>query len=315
MDKKEIKIVYLGTPEISAKVLEKMIESGYNIVAVISQPDKPVGRKNIITPTPVKVVAQKHSIPVFQPEKLRNDFSYLYDIKPDILLTMAYGQLISDEILKIPSIKPLNLHGSLLPKYRGASPIQAALFNGDKETGVTLMEMVHEMDAGKLFYKDSFVISEDDNYDTLCEKISESAFRCFDNGIQSVIDGTNLGEEQNAEEVTFTKKIKPEDQIINFNNDAQKIVNDIRALTTNPGAYFIYKNEKIKVQKAKAIDNGLIFNPGEVISYNKKEFVVGTANGKLSIEILQKPGKKSMKINDFYNGNQNYFTVKEIIKW
>lgn len=313
MDKKELRIVYLGTPEISASVLEDLITTNYNIVAVVSQEDKPIGRKQIITPTPVKKVAIKYNIPVFQPHKIRDDFEFLREIKPDILLTMAYGQLIPLEVLKMPKIKALNLHGSLLPKYRGASPIQAALLNGDKSSGVTLMEMVEAMDAGNMFYKEICDIDENDNYDTLQTKIAKAAFIAFDKGIEKIINENYQGEEQNLDEVSFTKKIKPEDQIIDFNQKSVDIINKIRALTSEPGAYFTYNNEKIKAQKAILVENSSNTIPGKINKYDKGGLYIETLDGIISILMLQKPGKKVMNFKDFFNGNRDYFVVGEII--
>ncbi len=313
MNKKEIRIIYLGTPEISARVLENLIANNYNIVAVISQEDKPVGRKQVITATPVKKVALEHAIPVFQPHKIRENYSFLDDLKPDILLTMAYGQLIPVEVLQMAKIKALNLHGSLLPKYRGASPIQASLFNGDKETGVTLMEMVEKMDAGNMFYKTIINIDPNDNYDSLCEKISIAAFDAFDKGIENIINNNYQGEAQNESDVSITKKIKPEDQLISFNSKSCDIINKIRALTFEPGAYFIYKSEKIKIQKAILYKNQINTTPGKIFAYDKNNFLVETSDGIVSILMLQKPGKKSMPFKDFYNGNREMFKVGEIL--
>lgn len=313
MDKKDLRIVYLGTPEISANVLERMIEENYNIVAVVSQEDKPIGRKQIITPTPVKKVALIHNIPVFQPHKIRDDYSFLKELKPDILLTMAYGQIVPLGVLETPKIKALNLHGSLLPKYRGASPIQASLFNGDKVTGVTLMEMVEAMDAGNMFFKTECLISEDDNYDTLQLKIAEAAFVAFDEGIEKIVNENYQGEPQNLDEVSFTKKVKPEDQIINFNQKSVDVINKIRALTSEPGAYFVYKNEKIKIQKAILVDSKENAIPGKISKYDKSAFYIETQDGTLSILTLQKPGKKVMNFKDFFNGNRDFFNVGDVI--
>ena len=313
MDKKELRIVYLGTPEISANVLTKLIEANYNIVAVVSQEDKPIGRKQIITPTPVKNVALKHNIPVFQPHKIKDDYEFLKELKPDILLTMAYGQIVPLGVLETPKIKSLNLHGSLLPKYRGASPIQASLFNGDKVSGVTLMEMVEAMDAGNMFYKVSIEITDDDNYDTLQQKIAEAAYVAFDLGIEKIIKENYEGEKQNLDEVSITKKIKPEDQLINFNEKSVDIINKIRALTSEPGAYFLYKNEKIKIQKAVLVDLKDNSSPGRISNYDKNAFYVETLDGVLSILKLQKPGKKAMEFKSFFNGNREFFNVGDII--
>ena len=153
-------------PDVS-EGLENLIKNGYKIVGVVSQVDKPQGRKMVITPTPTKLIGQKYNIPVFQPVKIRDDYAFLSELKPDIILTMAYGQIIPQAVLDIPTFLPLNLHGSILPKYRGASPIQSALLNGDKSTGITLMEMVDKMDAGRMFYKKEIAISNEDNYESL----------------------------------------------------------------------------------------------------------------------------------------------------
>ena len=150
MDKSEIRLLFMGTPEISAYVFEKMIEDGYHFVGLVAQPDHPVGRKGIIEKVPTKKVAEKYSIPVFQPIKIRDDFAFVDDIKPDLVITLAYGQIVPQAFLDKVPMGCLNLHGSLLPKYRGASPIQTALINGDSITGVTLMEMVKAMDAGRM---------------------------------------------------------------------------------------------------------------------------------------------------------------------
>ncbi len=313
MNKKELRILYLGTPDISASVLEKLIEEGYNIIGVVSQPDKEVGRKHILTATPVKVIALNHNIKVFQPLKIKEIIEEIKKIEPDILLTMAYGQLIPDSILNLPKIKALNLHGSLLPKYRGASPIQASLLNGDEETGVTLMEMVHEMDAGNMFYKKVVKIDKKDNFDTLKNKISLAAFEAFNEGIEPIINADYKGEVQDPTLATFTKKISEEDEIISFEDSAKNIVNKIRALTSDPGAYFIYKNEKIKVFDADIISGSNLI-PGKIKSYDKNGLFIETQEGIISILNLQKPGKKPINIKDFYNGNRTYFEINEIIK-
>ncbi len=313
MFKKDLKIVYLGTPKISAIVLENLIKNGYKIVAVVSQADKPQGRKMILTPTETKLVAQRYNIPVFQPVKIRDDYEFLKELEPDIILTMAYGQIIPQAVLDIPKYLPLNLHGSILPKYRGASPIQQAILNGDKSTGITLMEMVDKMDAGRMFYKKEVEIKDDDNYETLSDKLAYLAYEVFDEGIQSVIDGTNKGKEQDESLVSFTKKIKAEQSLIDFNDDACSINNKIRALNPDPGTYFVFNNEKIKVAKAEVVKLSSDMFPGTIIKYDKNDFIIACKHNALSIKLLQKPGKKMMDYKSFFNGNQNLFKVNETI--
>ena len=159
----EARILFMGTPQISAYVLNRMIQYGFNVVALVSQPDRPVGRKHVIMPTPTKEVATKYNIPVYQPEKIRRDYEFVRELNPDLIITLAYGQILPEGLLNIPSYGCLNLHGSLLPKYRGAAPIQYALINNEEYTGMSLMEMTKDMDAGRIYATQSIKINEEDN--------------------------------------------------------------------------------------------------------------------------------------------------------
>ena len=313
MDIKDLKILYFGTPEMSAVVLEKLLQNGYNIIGLVAQIDKPVGRKGIIKNVPTKEVALKYGVPVFQPYKLRNDCDFVKELNPDLILTFAYGQIVPKEVLLAPRYGCLNLHGSLLPKYRGAAPIQYALLNGEKETGVTLMEMIEKMDAGRMFYKKEVDIKDDDNYETLSDKLAYLAYEVFDEGIQGVIDGSNKGEEQDENLVSFTKKIKSEESLIDFDGDANSINNKIRAFYPDPGTYFVFNNEKIKVAKAEVVSLSSDKVPGTVIKYDKNDLIIACKRNALSIKLLQKPGKKMMDYKSFFNGNQNLFKVNETI--
>ena len=312
LDPKKIKILWLGTPKISAIVLKKLIESGYNICGVVCSIDKPVGRKQEILPVPTKKIALENNIPVYQPIKIRLDYDFVKEINPDLILCMAYGQIIPQGLLDIPKFGCLNLHGSLLPKYRGAAPMQFALLNGDEKTGVTLMQMVDKMDAGKIYLKKEFSLNDEDNLDTLILKMADAAYKSIEEGLSDYINGINSGIEQDENLVTFTSKIKPEDQIISFENKAVDIKNKIRALTSEPGAYFIYKNESYKVSSSKVVD--IQSNPGEIVSYDKYGLTIGTLEKSISFTSIQKPGKKMIKISDFINGNKNLFVKGEIVK-
>ncbi len=312
IDPKKVRILWLGTPEISAIVLEKLINDGYNIIGVVASIDKPVGRKQEILPVPTKKVAIAHNIPVYQPLKIRLDYEFVKEINPDLILCMAYGQIIPQGLLDIPRFGCLNLHGSLLPKYRGAAPMQYALLNGDKETGVTLMEMVDKMDAGKMYVKKSFPLTDDDNLDTLIIKMANAGYESVVSGLSDYLNGLNKGIEQDESAVTLTAKIKPENQVISFNDTAENIKNKIRALTSDPGAYFVYNNENYKVASSKVVD--IKSNIGEVVSFDKNGLVVGTSEKCIAFTSIQKPGKKMMKISDFVNGNKALFTKGEIIK-
>ena len=169
----KLRIVYMGTPSLSSYILEGLINNGYNIVGLVSQEDKPVGRKGLIEPTPTKQIALKYNIPVFQPHKIRLDYEFMKELKPDLIVTCAYGQILPQGLLDIPTLGSINVHGSLLPKYRGASPIQQALINGDKKSGVTIIEMIDKMDAGDMLDKEEFDLTIDDNYTSTCEKMAK----------------------------------------------------------------------------------------------------------------------------------------------
>lgn len=314
MDKKSLKILYLGTPEISSIVLDKLITNNFNIIGVIAQPDKEKDRKGNIIPVPTKQVALAHNIPIYQFDKIRNYYEQIKKLDFDIILTMAYGQIISEDILKLARLGAYNLHGSLLPKYRGAAPIQFALLNGDKETGVTLMEMVKEMDAGKMFYKVKIPILDVDNYTTLSKKIALACYDAFNEGIEDVVNGTNKGIEQNIEDVTFTAKISKDIEKIDFNQTSDKICNIIRAISMNIGGYFIYNQEKIKIYSALPFTTTAKTTPGKIIKYDKNGFFIETKNGYIDIRLLQKPGKKISEFKSFYNGNQKLFFLGQIIK-
>lgn len=312
MNKKDLRILFFGTPQISADFLEKIILEHFNVVGLCAQEDKPVGRKNILKPVPTKVIANKYEIPVFQPAKIKNDYDFILRLNPDVILTFAYGQIIPEFILKIPKFGALNLHGSILPKYRGAAPIQFSLLNGDKETGVTLMEMTKEMDAGKIYGVNKIKIEDDDNYSSLSKKIVESAFDCFIENLDDYLSGKNKGIEQDETLVTYTRKIEKSDEIIDFNQNALDIHNKIRALSFEPGAYFLCNNVKYKVLKSSVIDGN--FNKAKIISYSKDGLVIGCKNNALKILLIKKEGKNVVNIKDFYNGHQKEFLINSYIK-
>ena len=294
----------MGTPEISAYVFEKMIEDGYHFVGLVAQPDHPVGRKGIIEKVPTKVVAEKYDIPVFQPIKIREDYSFIDEIKPDLVITLAYGQIVPQGFLDKVPMGCLNLHGSLLPKYRGASPIQTALINNDRVTGVTLMEMVKAMDAGRMYAKKSVIIEENDNSTSLFNKIKIAASELVLEALPKYINGELNGVEQDESLVTFCSTIKPEQEKLDLSLPASSIVGWIRGLSDEPGAYLYLNNYKLKIYQAKIV-NGLVTNPiGEIVKADKSGLVFQAKDGQIAILELQKEGKKRMDYRSFINGNQ-----------
>ena len=310
IDVKDLKLLFMGTPEISAYVFEKMIEAGYHFVGLVAQPDHPVGRKGIIEKVPTKVVAEKYNIPVFQPEKIRLDYSFMEEIKPDLVITLAYGQIVPQGFLDIPKYGCLNLHGSLLPKYRGASPVQSVLINNEKVTGVTLMEMVKAMDAGRMYAKKEIVIDDDDNATSLFNKVKEAAGELVIESLPLYINGELKGVEQDENEVTFCSIIKPEQEKLDLNMTALELVGYIRGLSDEPGAYLYLNGLKLKIYKAQVVDNSVNAEVGTIIKADKNGLYMQAKDGIISLLEIQKEGKKRMDYRSFINGNQNLLGQK-----
>ena len=310
MEKKDLNLLFMGTPEISAYVFEQMILDGYHFVGLVAQPDHPVGRKGIVEKVPTKVIAEKYGIPVFQPIKIRKDFSFMDNLKVDLVITLAYGQIVPQGFLDIPRFGCLNLHGSLLPKLRGASPVQTALINNEKVTGVTLMEMVAAMDAGRMYGKKEVVIDEEDNATSLFKKISEAAKDLVLELLPKYVNGELEGIPQNEEEVTFCSLIKPEQEKLDLSKDILEVYGYIRGLSDEPGAYLYLDNQKLKIFKAKIANDLVTAEVGTIVQADKRGLLLQCQNGQLAILELQKEGKKRMDYKAFINGNQNLLGTK-----
>ena len=310
MEKNKLRLLFMGTPEISAYVFEKMIEDGYHFVGLVAQPDHPVGRKGLIEKVPTKVIAEKYGIPVFQPIKIRDDFAFMDDIKPDLVITLAYGQIVPQAFLDKVPMGCLNLHGSLLPKYRGASPVQTALINNEKVTGVTLMEMVKAMDAGRMYAKKEIEIAEDDNATSLFNKVKIAASELVLEALPLYINGQLKGEPQDESLVTFCSTIKPEQEKLDLSLNADQLVGWIRGLSDEPGAYLYLNNFKLKIYKAKKINETVDHEVGEIVKADKSGLYMQAKDGQIAILELQKEGKKRMDYRSFINGNQNLLGQK-----
>ncbi len=305
MDIKDLRIVFMGTPEISATVLESLIISGLNIVGVVAQPDRPVGRKQILTPVPTKIIAEKYNIPTYQKEKIRLDYEFLKEINPDLIITLAYGQIVPQGLLDIPKYGCLNLHGSLLPKYRGAAPIQYALINQEKETGMTLMEMIDKMDAGKMYAKEIVTIDEEDNATSLFIKMGKAATKLVLDNLQNYIDGKLIGEVQDESLVSFAPSIKKEEEKIDLNKTSKEIVGYIKALSEVPGAYLLLNEEKFKIYKAKYVNDQIKGQVGEIIQMDKTGIFLQCKDGIINLLVVQKVGKNKLDYINYVNGNMN----------
>lgn len=308
-------IIFMGTPEFSVPVLEGLINHGYEIKAVVTQPDKKVGRKQKITKSPAKIAAEKHDLPVFQPIKLSGseEMKQLIDMHADLIVTAAYGQFLPTKFLNSVKIAAVNVHGSLLPKYRGGAPIQYSLINGDQETGITIMEMVKKMDAGDIYAQEALKIEPEDNAGTLFEKLSYLGRDLLLKTLPSIIDGSIKKTPQDPEQVVFSPNITKEQEKITVKMTARKANNMIRALNPDPGAYMMIEGKRFKVWQAEVAQETTELNPGCLIA-NKGRFAIAFANKSvLNLLVVQPSDKKRMEIKSFLNGQGSKFKPGEEI--
>lgn len=304
-----MKIIFMGTPQFSVKPLEALA-SKYEVVLVVSQPSVYDRKKKVLKNPPVVDKAKELGINVFQPESIKNEVEYFKNIKADMIVTSAYGQFIPTKILNLYS-KCINIHGSLLPFHRGGAPIQRAIMEGDKITGVTIMEMVRQMDAGRMYAKVETEILDTDNNSTLFERLSILGTKLLMDNIEDIYLGKNEGISQDERKATISTNIKPEEEHIDFNCDAKDVFNLIRGLSFEPGAYANFKGIRVKIYESKIIEDNSSITPGTIISLNK-QMVIKCKTGAISILKLQVPGKKMMNIKDFLNG-QKLFNVNDIL--
>lgn len=305
------KVIFMGTPAFAATVLQGMLEDErYQVLAVVTQPDRAVGRKKVLQMTPVKEVALAHDLPVYQPEKLSGsaELDALMALGADGIVTAAFGQFLPVKLLDSVDFA-VNVHASLLPKYRGGAPIHYALINGDERAGVTLMEMVKEMDAGDMIAKDSIVIEETDNVGTLFEKLALVGRDLLLNNLPAYLAGELKPTPQNPEEVTFSPNIQPEEERLDWNQTDRELFNHIRGMYPWPVAHTHWKGERFKIYEAVAVDGA--GQAGQVIVKSKKELVIATGQGALSLKTVQPAGKPKMSITDFLNGAGREIEVGE----
>lgn len=299
------KIVFMGTPDFSVPVLRRLIEDGYEVVGVVTQPDRPVGRKRILTPPPVKVEALQHNIPVLQPEKIRlkEETDKVLALEPDLIVTAAFGQILPKEILEAPKFGCINVHASLLPELRGGAPIHYSIIQGKKETGVTIMYMVEKLDAGDMLARVVVPIEERDHVGTLHDKLSASGADLLSKTIPVLLKGEILPEKQDESKVTFAWNIKREEEQINWSKTGEEIYNHIRGLHPWPVAYTTLNGEVLKVWWSEKIENNKNSNPGEIIEVQNDGFIVSTGNNTaIKITDLQPAGKKRMEAKQYING-------------
>lgn len=299
-----MRTVFMGTPDFAVEILRGILEAKkHEVVGVVTQPDKPQGRKGILTPSPVKVFALEQGLKVYQPQKVKADdfVEILKDLAPEVMVVAAYGQILSEAILNLPKYGCINVHGSLLPKYRGAAPVQYAILNGDKETGVTVMQMDKGMDTGDMLSKVVVPIGEDMTTGELMKKLAQVGSRALVEMLDKLVNNEVVAEPQKDEEATYTHLIKREMEVLDWQETAAQIHNKIRALNPAPGAYAILPNGKhLKIWQSKIVEG--IGVPGKILKVEKDGFVVACGAGALKILQVQPEGKKPMEAKDFLNG-------------
>lgn len=301
------KVVFMGTPDFAVGTLKALIDSKYEVAAVFSQPDKPKGRGKALQMTPTKEVAVEAGIPVYQPAKIREAqwLSVLEELAPDVIVVVAFGQIIPESILKLPKYGCINVHASLLPKYRGAAPIQWAVIDGEKESGVTTMQMDAGLDTGDMLLKETVALEEKETGGSLFDKLSEVGAQLLIKTLEALENGTVTAQKQPAESPTpYAAMLTKKQGEIDWNQDAKKIECLIRGLNPWPSAYTYYRGKTLKIWDAQVEpeDSKEKAGFGTAVKVTKNDLVIQTANGLLSLKEVQPEGKKRMEVDAFLRG-------------
>ncbi len=299
-----MRIVFMGTPDFSVPVLDALREAGHEIAGVVTQPDKPKGRGKAVAMTPVKEKALEHGLSVYQPLKVRTPefVQVLRELKPDVMVVVAFGQILTKEVLDIPPLGCVNVHASLLPKYRGAAPIQWAVIDGEKETGVTTMMMDEGIDTGDMLEKEIVPIEDEETGDSLHDKLMAAGARLIVSTLKKIQDGTIERTPQTDEETCYARMLKKDMGDVDWSLDAHAIERLVRGLNSWPGTYTKWNGKTVKIWKAKAVDREYEGALGEAVYVDKETILVKTGKGCLSLLELQPEGKKRMAADAFLRG-------------
>ncbi|MBD2811984.1 methionyl-tRNA formyltransferase [Xenorhabdus sp. Vera] len=305
-----LRIIFAGTPDFAAHHLAALLNSQHNVVGVLTLPDKPAGRGKKLTPSPVKVLAEEQSIPVFQPKTLRTEESqrWLMEQQADIMIVVAYGLILPQAILDIPRLGCLNVHGSLLPRWRGAAPIQRSIWAGDQETGITIMQMDAGLDTGDMLLKAVCPITKEDTSASLYEKLADIGPEALLNTLNLIISGKYQPEIQDNTLATYAEKLSKDEAKVDWNLPAIQLERCIRAFNPWPMSFFLIDDQPIKIWQAAVITEQTTQAPGTIIRADKKGIQVATVDGILNITQLQPPGKKAMSAADLLNSRREWFT-------
>lgn len=310
-----LRIIFAGTPDFAARHLDALLSSEHQVIGVFTQPDRPAGRGNKLTPSPVKMLAEQHGIPVFQPKSLRPEESQrlVADLNADIMVVVAYGLILPKAVLDMPKLGCINVHGSLLPRWRGAAPIQRALWAGDTETGVTIMQMDVGLDTGDMLHKVSCEISPEDTSASLYDALAQLGPQGLLETLAQLAEGIAIPEVQDESLVTYAEKLSKEEARLDWRLSAVQLERCIRAFNPWPVSYFMVEDQPVKVWKAEVSQNVSSVPPGTIVSADKQGIKVATADGVLNITQLQPAGKKAMSSQDLLNSRKEWFVVGKLL--
>lgn len=308
------RIVFMGTASFSLEVLKMLLDEKYNVVGVVSQPDRLVGRKKVLTMPDVKVEAIKHDIPVIQPQRIKDDYQAILDLQPELIITAAYGQIVPKAILEAPRLGCVNVHASLLPLYRGGAPVHQAIIDGQDKTGVTIMYMVQKMDAGNIISQKETPILDTDTVGLLYDRLSVIGAKLLKETLPSILDGTNQSIPQDESLITYAPTLSREDERIDWHLSAKQIYNKVRGTCPWPGSYTTYQGKVVKIwagrvhQCENAVKHHAHVDDGTIVKVFKDAIGVKVNDGVYLITEFQLEGKKRMLVKDYLNGH-NIFEV------
>ncbi|MFB2755259.1 methionyl-tRNA formyltransferase [Shewanella xiamenensis] len=307
---KPLNIIFAGTPDFAARHLQALINSHHNVIAVYTQPDRPAGRGKKLTASPVKELALAHNIPVYQPGSLRKEPAQqeLAALNADIMVVVAYGLILPKVVLDTPRLGCINVHGSILPRWRGAAPIQRALWAGDKETGVTIMQMDVGLDTGDMLLKTYLPIEDDDTSASLYEKLAQQGPDALLQALEGLANGTLAAEKQDEALANYAEKLSKEEARIDWTKSATQLWQEVRAFNPWPVSYFEHQGNTIKVWQTQVSTSSSNAAPGTIISASKKGIEVATGDGVLTLLSMQLPGKKPLSVADILNARGEWFT-------
>lgn len=312
----QLKVIFAGTPDFAAQHLQALLDAGINLVAVYTQPDRPAGRGKQLTPSPVKLLAQQHQLPVFQPHSLKEAAAQqeLAALQADVMIVVAYGLLLPAAVLAAPRLGCLNVHGSLLPRWRGAAPIQRAIWAGDEQTGITIMQMDEGLDTGAMLYKLACPIAPDDTSASLYDKLAKLGPEGLLTTLDKLARGQLQPEQQPDALANYARKLSKEEALIDWQLPAVQLERCIRAFNPWPVSYLVIQEQNVKVWQAQVLDETHATTPGTVLRTGKEGIDVATGAGVLRLLRLQPPGKKPMQAHELLNSRQDWFIPGQSIR-